>query len=74
MELCIIGSGDEEEILVDATNRSPTYQAASMHITAHYRPSHAGPVPTVIPRAVQSLEERLKYGHPLLNFDTRWDE
>jgi len=52
IELRIFGSGDEEEIPVEATNRSPDYQTASTHFTDRV---------TAIARAVQSLEGRLRY-------------
>jgi hypothetical protein len=58
-ELCIFGNGDEGEIPVDAMKWSLACQPTTIHITD---------------RAMQSLEERLRYYHTFRNFDTKWDE
>ena len=50
---------------VDATNWSPAYQPESIHIIDRG---------TLTPRAMQSLEGRLRYCHTFRNFDTKWDE
>jgi hypothetical protein len=65
VELCIFGSGDEEEIPVDARNRSPAYQPASIHFTDQA---------TVIGHAMQSLDGNLRYCHTFRYFDTKWDD